>query len=129
MDRGGSAPTMTSMETKKNGTTMVVTEGAAQAALRRGAARQLTAEEERVMRMRLGATPPRTAPLERTATVPLSDLEIEVLSSEIEAYMKWRAQQPAPVRAAARALPRTTPVQAPVSRTKEKIVRALRNKA
>ncbi len=78
------------------------------------------------MRMRLGAAPPRTAPLERTATEPLSDLEIEVLSYEIEAYMKWRAQAPAPVRAPARA--RAAPAQARDSRTKEKIVRALRKK-
>lgn len=126
MDRGGSAPTMTPMETKKSGTSTVVTEGTAQAALRRGPARRLTGEEERVMRMRLGAAPPRTAPLERTATEPLSDLEIEVLSYEIEAYMKWRARNPAPAGAPARA--RAAPAQARDSRTKEKIVRALRKK-
>ena len=113
------------METKKNGTSAVVTEGTAQAALRRGQARRLTGEEERVMRMRLGASPPRTAPLERTATEPLSDLEIEVLSYEIEAYMKWRARQPAPARAPSRAVK----VEARDSRTKEKIVRALRKKS
>ena len=110
---------MTPMETKKNGTATVVTEAAAQAALRRGPARRLDAEEERVLRMRLGATPPRSAPLERTAE-PLTDLEIEVLSYELEAYMKWRARRPTATRAATVA-PRA-------SRAKEKIVRALRKK-
>ena len=110
---------MTALETKKNGTAMVVTEAAAQAALRRGPARRLDADEERVLRIRLGATLPRTAPLERTAE-PLTDLEIEVLSYELEAYMKWRARRPATARAA---------VQPRASRTKEKIVRALRKKS
>ncbi|GAO05450.1 hypothetical protein PSR1_04364 [Anaeromyxobacter sp. PSR-1] len=115
---------MALMETKKKGTTAVVTEGSAQAALRRGPARELTPEEERVMRMRLGAAPPRGAPLERSAE-GLSDLEIEVLSYEIEAYMKWRerAQAGAPETAPARA-----PAAAAPSRAKEKIIRALRKK-
>ncbi len=116
---------MTAMETKKTSTVSVVSEGAAQAALRRGPARQLAGEEERVMRMRLGATPPRSAPLERTATEPLTDLDIEVLSYEIEAYMKWRARQPTPARAPARAAAQVSPQS---SRAKEKIVRALRKK-
>jgi len=93
----------------------VVTEGAAQSALRRAPARELGPEEEKVMRMRLGASPPRNAPLERAAA-GLDDLEIELYAAEIEAYMKWKAREeeraPAP-------LP---------SRTKEKIVRALRKK-
>lgn len=98
-----------------------MTEGAAQAALRRGPARDLTPEEERVMRMRLGASPPRTATLER-AGEGLTDLEIEVYAAEIEAYMKWKAWQEE--RAGhARAAPSPIP-----SRTKEKIVRALRKK-
>jgi hypothetical protein len=99
----------------------VVTEGAAQAVLRRGAARELAAEEERVMRMRLGASPPRTAPLERAVEGP-SDLEIEVLAAEIEAYMRWKARQDGDEPPA----PRLT---AAPSRTKEKIVRALRRKS
>jgi hypothetical protein len=111
---------MTGMETKKT-STAVVTEATAQAALRRGPAQTLTAEEEKVLRMRLGAAPARTAPLERAAE-PRSDLEIELLSYEIEAYMKWRALKPAPART--RALPAAVP-----SRTKEKIVRALRKKS
>ena len=110
---------MTPMETKKNGTATVVTEGAAQAALRRGPARRLDAQEERVLRMRLGATPPRGAPLERAAE-PLTDLEIEVLSYELEAYMKWRARRPTSAGA--------VPIAPRASRTKEKIVRALRKK-
>lgn len=98
----------------------VATEGGAQAVLRHGAARELSAEEERVMRMRLGASPPRTVPLERAVDGP-SDLEIEVLAFEIEAYMRWKARLDDGERAAPR------PMAAP-SRTKEKIVRALRRK-
>jgi hypothetical protein len=97
----------------------VATEGAAQSVLRRGAARELTAEEERVMRMRLGASPPRAAPLERAAEGS-SDLEIELRAAEIEAWLRWKelgGQRSA--RPAAAALP---------SRTKEKIIRALRKK-
>jgi hypothetical protein len=97
----------------------VVTEGAAQSVLRRGAARELTADEERVMRMRLGASPPRTAPLERVVEGP-SDLEIEVLAAEIEAYMRWKAR--------GEDAPASRPAAAAPSRTKEKIVRALRKK-
>jgi hypothetical protein len=98
-------------------------EGEAQAALRRGPAGALTAEEDRVMRMRLGAAPPRAAPLERVAG-PLTDLEIEVYAAEIEAWMRWKA------RAAPAAQPARRPLPSPVpSRTKEKIVRALRKKA
>jgi hypothetical protein len=94
----------------------VVTEGAAQAALRRGPARELCPEEDRVLRMRLGAAPARLAPLERAAE-GLTDLEIEVYAAEIEAFMKWKArQEPAAAK----------PALAPPSRTKEKIVRALR---
>ena len=105
----------------------VVTEGAAQAALRRGQARELTPEEEKVMRMRLGATPPRTALLERAVTVD-EELEIELRAMEIEAFMKWkahlatqRAQKHAPVHAVPATAPRP-------SRVKEKIIRALRRK-
>jgi hypothetical protein len=99
----------------------VVTEGAAQAVLRRGTARDLTSEEDRVMRMRLGASPPRAAPLERAAEAG-SDLEIELRAAEIEAYLRWKARDEERVQLAvrdARALP---------SRAKEKIVRALRKK-
>jgi hypothetical protein len=99
----------------------VASEGAAQAVLRRGPAKVLSAEEERVMRMRLGASPPRAAPLERTAE-GLTDLEIEVYAAEIEAYMKWKAREQE--RDERR---RAAPSPAP-SRTKEKIVRALRRK-
>lgn len=107
------------MDTKKKAVA-VVTEGAAQAVLRRGATRELSPEEEKVMRMRLGAAPARSVPLERIAE-PLSDAEIEVLAVEIEAYMKWRAREEE------RAAPRRPPTPAP-SRTKEKIIRALRKK-
>jgi hypothetical protein len=95
----------------------VVTEGAAQSVLRRGQARELTPEEERVMRMRLGASPPRTAPLERAADGQ-DDLEIELRAAEIEAWLRWKArEQERPARHAPAAA---------ISRTKEKIIRALR---
>jgi hypothetical protein len=100
----------------------VVTEGAAQSVLRRGTARDLTPEEDRVMRMRLGASPPRSAPLGRAAEGP-SDLEIELRAAEIEAYMRWKAREEE------RGQPPRAPATPPVpSRTKEKIVRALRKK-
>jgi hypothetical protein len=111
-----------SMVMKRKGAA-VVTEGAAQSVLRRGAATELTPEEDRVMRMRLGASPPRTAPLERVAD-GATDLEIELRAAEIEAYLRWKASEgelaPSPAPAA---LPSRLP-----SRTKEKIVRALRKK-
>jgi hypothetical protein len=113
------------MATKKNTGVGVVTERGAQAALRRAPARELSPEEERVMRMRLGAAPPRAAPLERCFE-GLSDLEIEIRAAEIEAWMKWKA------RAAPRAAPAapTAPTASPLpSRAKEKIIRALRKKA
>ena len=79
------------MVTKRRSGAVVVTEGAAQAALRRGPAKTLSPEEEKVLRMRLGATPPQAAPLER-AGAGLTDLEIEVYAVEIEAYLKWKAR-------------------------------------
>lgn len=118
------------METKKTSRVAVVTEGSAQAALRRGPAKALSPEEERVLRMRLGASPPRTAPLERSVE-DLSDLEIELLSFEIEAFMKARAAGalPAPARAMVAAAPAPHRASPGDSRVKEKIVRALRKKA
>jgi hypothetical protein len=109
---------MWSMVMKKNGGVQVVTEAGAHAVLRRAAARELTPEEDKVMRMRLGAAPPRAAPLERSFDGP-SDLEIEIRAAEIEAWMKWKA------RAAVRTEPRPGPRP---SRAKEKIIRALRRK-
>jgi hypothetical protein len=134
------------MDTKRKGTgrtaSAVVTEGAAQAALRRGPARELSSDEEKVMRMRLGAALPRTAELEWTERELSEDQQIELQAMQIEAWMKWkhhlaaqravaghagqttagRAGQ-ATRQAPARALPAPQ-----VSRTKEKIVRALRKK-
>ena len=106
------------MVTKKIVGARVATEAGAHAALRRASTRELTPEEEKVMRMRLGAAPTRTAPLERSYDEG-SDLEIEIRAAEIEAWMRWKAR--AAERAAAR------PAPAP-SRAKEKIVRALRKK-
>jgi hypothetical protein len=107
------------MDAKRNPGSAVVTEGAAQAVLRRGATRDLSPEEEKVMRMRLGASPPDAASLER-AGQGLTDLEIEVLAFEIEAFLKARARR-------VNGVHRRTPAPVP-SRTKEKIVRSLRRK-
>lgn len=104
------------MQTKKTAI-QVATEPAAQAALRRGSTRALSPEEERALRMRLGAVPPRAAPLERLAQ-GRTDLEIELLAAEIEAHLRWREH----ARASRAVAPRP-------SRSKEKIIRALRRKA
>jgi len=103
------------MEGKK---TAVVTESAVQAALRRGPALELDAEEEKAMRMRLGAALPRTAVLERKV-LEGTDAELELLAFEIEAYLRLRDRGQA---LRTRALPRD-------SRAKEKIVRALRKRS
>ncbi|HSM91518.1 MAG TPA: hypothetical protein VLT47_01455 [Anaeromyxobacteraceae bacterium] len=112
------------MAEKRRTTTTQVTEGAAQAVLRRTAAPELSSEEEKVMRMRLGATPPRAARLERAVEAD-EELEIELRAMEIEAWMKWKAHLAS--RAAPRVATRAAPAAKPGhSRTKEKIVRALR---
>jgi hypothetical protein len=126
------------METKRKGTgkaaSAVVTEGAAQAVLRRGPARELAPDEEKVMRMRLGAALPRTAELEWTERELSEDQQIELQAMQIEAWMKWkhhlaarRAVAGRPGQATRSAPARTLPAPQ-VSRTKEKIVRALRKK-
>jgi hypothetical protein len=114
------------MAEKRRSRTAVVTEGAAQAVLRKAVAPELSSEEEKVMRMRLGATPPRTARLER-AVEGDEELEIELRAIEIEAFMKWKAHLAS--RAAPAVAPASRTLAAPrpaASRTKEKIVRALR---
>ena len=108
------------MPTKKNAGVRVVTEAGAHAALRRAPAPELSPEEDKVMRMRLGAAPPRAAPLERSYEAD-PDLEIELGAAEIEAWMRWKEH------VAARTTPRAQPSPSP-SRAKEKIVRALRRK-
>jgi hypothetical protein len=95
----------------------VVNEGGVHGTLRRGVARELSPEEDNVMRMRVGASPPRAAPLERSFEGS-SDLEIEIRAAEIEAWMRWKARLAEAPRA---------PAPAP-SRAKEKIIRALRRK-
>jgi hypothetical protein len=105
----------------------VVTEGAAQAALRRGQVRELTPEEEKVMRLRLGASPPASSTLEWTEAELSEELQIDLQAMQIEAWMKWKAHlaaQRAP-RPAVRTATATSPRP---SRTKEKIIRALRRK-
>ena len=113
------------MESKRKGggkaAGVVVTEGAAQAVLRRGPAPDLTAEEEKVMRLRLGAALPRTSELEWSERDLSEDQQIELQAMQIEAWMKWKdhlARQRAGL-----VLPAPQP-----SRVKEKIVRALRKK-
>ncbi len=102
--------------TKRKTTEPVVTESAAQAVLRRSGVRDLSPSEEKVMRMRLGASVPRKEHLERVGRGN-SDLEIELLAFEIEAFLRLRER---------RAL---RPAPAPTtSRAKEKIIRALRKK-
>lgn len=95
----------------------MVTESAVQAVLRRGPARALAPGEERLMRMRVGASLPLSARLERIAVA--TDAEIDLLSYEIEAWLRLKG------RVAGLAAPRVRPAP---SRTKEKIVRALRRK-
>ncbi len=80
------------MHGKKRGTA-VVTESAVQAALRRGPARDLAPDEERLMRMRVGASLPLSARLERIAVA--TDAEIELLSYEIEAFLHLKQQRAA----------------------------------
>jgi len=102
--------------TKKKATTSAVTEAAAQSVLRRGRTRDLTPSEEKTMRMRLGAAPPRSADLEWVSG-GADDVAIELRAFEIEAYLKLRERQ------GRRAAPAPT-----TSRAKEKIIRALRKK-
>jgi hypothetical protein len=104
--------------TKRKTSPATVTEASAQAVLRRRGARQLTAVEERVMRMRLGAAPPRTGDIEWMGTES-EEVATELKALEIETYLKLRAHQ------GRRAAP---PASSPTSRTKDKIVRALRRR-
>ncbi len=105
----------------------VVTESAVQATLRRGSTPALAADEERLLRMRVGAGLPLSARLERIATA--SDTEIELLAYEIEAHLalKERRTRQSPA-SSARASTRVPARPGTTSRTKEKIVRTLRRK-
>jgi hypothetical protein len=102
---------------KKKTPQATVTESSAQAVLRRRGARQLAADEEKVLRMRLGASLPRKGEIEWMGSAD-EELAIELRAIEIETYLKLRAHQTRRVVAAPPA----------TSRTKEKIVRALRRK-
>ena len=104
-----------SMHAKSRSEIVEVTESAAQAVLRRGPATGLAPDEEQVLRMRLGASLPLSARLERIGL--LTDAEIELLAYEIEAYLHLARLRERPLRRPAH------------SRAKEKIVRALRRKA
>jgi hypothetical protein len=104
------------MKKKTAGTT--VTESSAQALLRRRGARELAADEEKVLRMRLGASLPRKGEIEWMGTDD-EELAIDLHAIEIETYLKLRAHQTRRVVTAA--APTT-------SRTKDKILRALRRK-
>jgi len=103
------------MQGKKRPMNCTVSESAAQAVLRRGCVPDLAPDEERLLRMRLGAALPLSARLERIATA--SDDDIELMALEIETYLKLRERG----ELAARPGPAPRP-----SRTKEKIIRALR---
>jgi hypothetical protein len=110
--------------TRKKTAETTVTESSAQAVLRRRGARALAADEDKVLRMRLGASLPRRAEIEWMGSAD-EELEIELRAVEIETWMKMRAHQ-----AAARTRPATSP-RAPATaagRTRDKIVRALRRK-
>ena len=98
---------------------VVASEAAVQAVLRRGAARELSPEEEKLMRMRLGASPARDRALERTGR-GVADLEVELLAFEIDAFLKLRERRWKMERA------RTAAPQP--SRAKERIIRTLRKK-
>jgi DNA-directed RNA polymerase sigma subunit (sigma70/sigma32) len=106
------------MAGKRKSVPAVATEAAAQAVLRRDAVRALSSDEEKVMRMRLGASPPRTATLERVGQ-GFPETEIDLLAMEIEAYLHLGR----PGRGKARA-----PAPAATTRAKERIIRALRKK-
>jgi len=108
------------MEMKRKSAVGIAREGEAQARLRRGPARTLSTEEEKVLRMRLGASPPPHAALQRSAEVE-TDLDIELRAAEIEMYLRWKARQEQGDDARRAAVPKP-------SRAKEKIVRALRRK-
>jgi hypothetical protein len=106
--------------------TGVVTESAVQAVLRRGSQAALGPDEERTIRMRVGAGLPLGARLERIATA--SDTEIELLAIEVETYLKLKERRAAArPTTAARVAAQARPV-ASTSRAKEKIIRALRKK-
>ena len=101
---------------KKKNAEATVTESSVQAVLRRRGARELDADEEKVMRMRMGASLPRKGEIEWMGTAN-EELAIELRAIEIETYLKLRAHQTHRV------------VTAPTtSRTKDKIVRALRRR-
>ncbi len=100
---------------RKKAARAVAGEAAVQAVLRRGSARELSPEEEKVMRMRLGASPAREQALERVGR-GVADLEEELLAFEIEAFLKLRERRPG------------RGVVARPSRAKERIIRALRRK-
>ena len=97
----------------------VVGEAAVQAVLRRGSAHELSPEEEKVMRMRLGASPARDQAFERVGR-GVADLEVELLAFEIEAFLKLRERRER-LAAGRGATPQP-------SRAKERIIRALRRK-
>ncbi len=106
--------------TKKKTAVATVTEASAQAVLRRRGASQLAAVEERVLRMRLGATVPRKTEIEWMGSES-EELAIELRALEIETYLKLRAHQ-------ARQARRAAPATRAATGTKDKIVRALRRR-
>jgi hypothetical protein len=101
------------MERKAGGSTAEVAAAEVRAAL--GGARTLSSEEEKALRMRHGGFVQRDAPLPRAAAGN-AELEDELLVVEMQLMRAWRRRMAA-----------ATTAPAP-SRTKDKIVRALRKK-
>lgn len=114
------------MERKSSGSVAVaVTKEEVRSAL--GRARTLTSEEEKALRMRHGvSTPKLDAPLPRAAG-DNAELEDELLIIEMQLMRAWRRRldEQKGLQAAPAAKPAVA-VQS--SRTKDKIVRALRKK-
>ena len=120
------------MQGRQRTGTGVVTESAVQATLRRGSQPTLAPDEERLLRMHVGAGLPLSARLQRVATA--TDTEIELLSYEIEAYLVLKERRGRPASSSATPARASGPERVPArtttaSRTKEKIVRGLRKKS
>ncbi len=120
------------MERKAGTATVAVTREEVRAAFAR--ARTLSTEEEKALRMRHGVAAERTEPLPRAAGRN-AELEDELLVIEMQLMRAWRArldqEKVARFGAAPRATTTTTTsttVTTTTSRTKDKIVRALRKK-
>ncbi|MGA9524770.1 MAG: hypothetical protein WBV82_25150 [Myxococcaceae bacterium] len=109
------------MERKAGTATVAVTREEVRSAFAR--TRTLSSEEEKALRMRHGIGAERAEPLPRAAGRN-AELEDELLVIEMQLMRAWRARLD---QQKAAAFPRTTTTTT-TSRTKDKIVRALRKK-